>query len=138
MPQRLNESPIYLLQFSIGKLTSLVWQDYSLTCIFSPRIFYATKNNLSPYPILMIQDIPNEKISLDAKWQGSWKIAKLDCMKTTQFFQAHAHCRNLSKIRTHFSMSQKSKSMLEFQAHICWVITVNYKVRLGQVKSEFD
>ena len=28
--------------------------------------------------------------------------------------------------------------MLEFQAHICWVITVDYKVRLGQVKSEFD
>ena len=35
-------------------------------------------------------------------------------------------------------MSQKSKLMLEFQAHICWVITVDYKVRLGQVKSEFD
>ena len=35
-------------------------------------------------------------------------------------------------------MSQKSNSMLEFQAHICWVITVDYKVRLGQVKSEFD
>ena len=34
-------------------------------------------------------------------------------------------------------MSQKSKSMLEFQAHICWVITVDYKVRSGQVKSEF-
>ena len=28
--------------------------------------------------------------------------------------------------------------MLEFQAHICWVITLNYKVRLGQVKSEFE
>ena len=28
--------------------------------------------------------------------------------------------------------------MLEFQAHICWVITVDHKVRLGQVKSEFD
>ena len=28
--------------------------------------------------------------------------------------------------------------MLEFQAHICWVITVDYKVRLGEVKSEFD
>ena len=28
--------------------------------------------------------------------------------------------------------------MLEFQAHFCWVITVDYKVRLGQVKSEFD
>ena len=28
--------------------------------------------------------------------------------------------------------------MIEFQAHICWVITVDYKVRLGQVKSEFD
>ena len=28
--------------------------------------------------------------------------------------------------------------MLEFQTHICWVITVGYKVRLGQVKSEFD
>ena len=28
--------------------------------------------------------------------------------------------------------------MLEFQAHICWVITVDYKVRLGQAKSEFD
>ena len=28
--------------------------------------------------------------------------------------------------------------MLEVQAHICWVITVDYKVRLGQVKSEFN
>ena len=28
--------------------------------------------------------------------------------------------------------------MLEFQAHICWVITVDYKVKLGQVKSEFN
>ena len=28
--------------------------------------------------------------------------------------------------------------MLEFQSHICWMITVDYKVRLGQVKSEFD
>ena len=28
--------------------------------------------------------------------------------------------------------------MLEFYVHICWVITVLYKVRLGQVKSEFD
>ena len=28
--------------------------------------------------------------------------------------------------------------MLKFQAHICWVINVDYKVRLGQVKSEFD
>ena len=28
--------------------------------------------------------------------------------------------------------------MLEFQAHICWVITVAYKVRLGQVKIEFN
>ena len=37
-----------------------------------------------------------------------------------------------------FSMSQKSNSMLEFQDHICWVITVDYKVRLGQVKSEFN
>ena len=27
--------------------------------------------------------------------------------------------------------------MLEFQAHIFWVITVDFKVRLGQVKSEF-
>ena len=27
---------------------------------------------------------------------------------------------------------------LEFLAHICWVITVDYKVRLGQIKSEFD
>ena len=35
-------------------------------------------------------------------------------------------------------MSQKNNSMLEFQAHICWVKTVDYKVRLGQVKSEFD
>ena len=34
-------------------------------------------------------------------------------------------------------MSQKSNQMLEFQTHICWVITVDYKVRLGQVKSEF-
>ena len=49
-----------------------------------------------------------------------------------------AHCRILSKIRLYFLMSQKSKLMLEFQAHICWVITVDYKVRLGQVKSEFD
>ena len=49
-----------------------------------------------------------------------------------------AHCRIYSKIGTNFSMSQKSNSMLEFQAHICWVITVDYKVRLGQVKSEFD
>ena len=48
------------------------------------------------------------------------------------------HCRILSKIGMYFSMSQKSKSMLEFQAHICWVITVDYKVRLGQVKSEFN
>ena len=35
-------------------------------------------------------------------------------------------------------MSQKSDLMLEFQAHICWVISLNYKVKLGQVKSEFD
>ena len=28
--------------------------------------------------------------------------------------------------------------MLELQAHFCWVITVDYKVRLGQVKSEFN
>ena len=49
-----------------------------------------------------------------------------------------AHCRILLKIGIHFSMSPKSKSMLEFQAQICWVITVDYKVRLGQVKSEFD
>ena len=28
--------------------------------------------------------------------------------------------------------------MIEFQAHICWMISVDYKVRLGQVKSEFD
>ena len=28
--------------------------------------------------------------------------------------------------------------MLEFQAHISWVITVDYKVRLGTVKSEFN
>ena len=28
--------------------------------------------------------------------------------------------------------------MLEFQAHICWVITVDFKVKLAQVKSEFD
>ena len=35
-------------------------------------------------------------------------------------------------------MSQKSKSMLEFQTHICWVMTVDYKVRLVQVNSEFD
>ena len=37
-----------------------------------------------------------------------------------------------------FAMSQKSKKMLEFQTHICWVITLDYKVRLGQVKSEFN
>ena len=48
------------------------------------------------------------------------------------------HCSILSKIETSFSMSQKNKSKLEFQAHICWVITVDYKVILGQVKSEFD
>ena len=41
-------------------------------------------------------------------------------------------------VHAKFSMSQKSDSMLEFQAHVCWVITVDYKVRLGQVKSEFD
>ena len=35
-------------------------------------------------------------------------------------------------------MFQKSNSILEFQAHICWVITVDYKVRLAQLKSEFD
>ena len=28
--------------------------------------------------------------------------------------------------------------MLEFQAHICWVMTVDYKVRLGQARSEFE
>ena len=28
--------------------------------------------------------------------------------------------------------------MLEFPAHICWVITVDDKVRLDQVKSEFE
>ena len=49
-----------------------------------------------------------------------------------------AHCRILLEIRTYFLMSKKSNSMLEFQAHVCWVITVDYKVRLGQVKSEFD
>ena len=49
-----------------------------------------------------------------------------------------AHCAILSNIQTYFSMSQKSKLMLKFQAHIRWVITVDYKVRLGQVKSEFD
>ena len=49
-----------------------------------------------------------------------------------------AHCRNLSEIGTDFSMSQKSNSMLEFQAHNCWMISVAYKVRLGQEKSEFD
>ena len=54
------------------------------------------------------------------------------------FLSNFPHCRILSKIGTYFSMSQKSKSMLEFQAHICWVITVDYKVKLGQVKSEFD
>ena len=52
--------------------------------------------------------------------------------------QHNSHCKILSEFRTYFLMSQKSKSMLEFQAHICWVITVDYKVRLGQVKSEFD
>ena len=35
-------------------------------------------------------------------------------------------------------MTQKSNSMLEFQAYICWMITLDYKVRLGQVKSEFN
>ena len=34
-------------------------------------------------------------------------------------------------IGTCFLMSQKSNLLLEFQAHICWVITVDYKVRLG-------
>ena len=53
-------------------------------------------------------------------------------------FRKAAHYRILSKIRTYFSKSQKSNSMLEFQAHICWVTTVDYKVRLGQEKSEFD
>ena len=48
------------------------------------------------------------------------------------------HCKILSKIGTDFLESQKSKSMIEFQAHIYWVITVDYKVWLGQVKSEFD
>ena len=52
--------------------------------------------------------------------------------------KAIAHYRIFSKIGTHFWMAQKSKLMLEFQAHICWVITVDYKVRLGQVKSEND
>ena len=28
--------------------------------------------------------------------------------------------------------------MLEFQAHICWVITVDYEFRLGRGNSEFD
>ena len=42
------------------------------------------------------------------------------------------------KLATYFLMFQKSNLMLEFQSHICWVITVDYKVRLGQVKSEFD
>ena len=56
----------------------------------------------------------------------------------TSYFQITAHCRILSEIRTYFSMSQKSNLMLEFQAHICWVITLDYKVRLGQVKSEFN
>ena len=27
--------------------------------------------------------------------------------------------------------------MFEFQAHICWVISVDYKARLDEVKSEF-
>lgn len=48
------------------------------------------------------------------------------------------HCRIDSKIGTNILMSPKSTSMLEFQAHICWMITVDYKVRLGKVKSELE
>ena len=43
-------------------------------------------------------------------------------------------CQKMGHI---FRYPQKSKSRLEFLAHICWVIIVDYKVRLGQVKSEF-
>ena len=74
--------------------------------------------------------------------QQRWKLLQEClglCLLVTQKKKArYAHCMILSKIGTYFSKSQKSKSMLEFQAHICWVITVDYKVRLGQVKSEFD
>ena len=45
-----------------------------------------------------------------------------------------SHCKIWSKIGTDFLKSPKSKSMLEFPAHIYWVITVDYKVWLGQVK----
>lgn len=37
-----------------------------------------------------------------------------------------------------FQSPKKSNLELEFQAHICWVIIVDYKVRLGEVKSEFN
>ena len=33
-------------------------------------------------------------------------------------------------------MSQKTNSKFEFQAHICVVMSIGYKVRLGQVKPE--
>ena len=65
-------------------------------------------------------------------------VIKISKYRTRNKRTKVAHCRILSKIPTYFSMSQKSKPMLEFQAHICWVITVDYKVRLGQVKSEFN
>ena len=48
------------------------------------------------------------------------------------------HCVILSNIETDFSISQKSKLILEFLTHICWVITGDSKVNFGQVKTEFD
>ena len=65
-------------------------------------------------------------------------VIKISKYRTRNKRTKVAHCRILSKIQTHFSKSPKSESMLEFQTHICWVITVDCKVRLGQVKSEFD
>ena len=59
-------------------------------------------------------------------------------ISVTTVVSNETHYRILSNIGKYFSMSQKIKSMLEYQAHICWVITADYKVRLGQVKSEFD
>ena len=53
-------------------------------------------------------------------------------------FASQPHWSISSKVETDFSLSQKSKLTLSFQTHICWVISVDSKVRLGQVKSEFD
>ena len=67
-----------------------------------------------------------------------WKVYRFETKGKRGKGGLISHCSILSKIGTDFSMSQKSNSMLEFQAHICWVITVDHKVRLGQVDSEFD